>query len=84
MKSIDIILEHTSIVPYLHARNLISQYKKAKHYLLAGKTHLVNFKLRKPKKDQIYYFRINNQYRAFAFLEKGVLKVFKISDHQNG
>jgi len=67
---------------YLTARNLINQYKKAKRTLLLGDTKTVEFKLRKPKENKIYEFRINKKYRAFGFFNNSIFKVSKISDHQ--
>lgn len=84
MTHITSVVEHKSVLPYLQKRNLTDQYKKAKNFLLSGKAHLVQFKLRRPVKDKIYYFRINKQYRAFCYFENSEVKVFTISDHQNG
>lgn len=48
MPKIQQILERKEILPYLEARNLLNQYKKAKQYLLQGNTLQVKFKERNP------------------------------------
>ncbi|MDD5213619.1 MAG: hypothetical protein PHG82_04305 [Candidatus Gracilibacteria bacterium] len=77
------IIEHKDVVPYIISRNLLEQYKKAKSYLLDGLFDKVDFKIRKPKNDKVYQFRINQKYRAYCFIEGDILKIFKISDHQD-
>jgi plasmid maintenance system killer protein len=42
-----------------------------------------DFKLREPKKDWVYSFRINKQFRAFSYLKNNDLIVYKIDNHQN-
>lgn len=77
------IFERKEILPYLEARGLLNQYKKAKQYLLNGNVIQVRFKERNPKGSGIWYFRINRQFRAlFIFDEIGNLIVFKIDNHQ--
>lgn len=83
MQEIKYIKEERKVFLYLQKRNLINQYKKAKNYILAWDLQNVDFKLRKPKKDKIYYFKINNQYRAFASLFEDTLVIFEIYNHQN-
>ena len=80
---IEKILIAEDLIDFLEKRNLWNQYKKCKNYLLNWFLNKVRFKLRQPKKDWIYYFRINKQYRALAKLEWKVLKVFDIDNHQN-
>ena len=58
------------------------QYKKAKKFILEGRLSMVHFKKRKPYKSEKYYFRINKQYRAHAFIEKDILKIFFVDDHK--
>jgi hypothetical protein len=58
------IFETEEVFKYLQKRNLLKQYKKAKEYLINGSYIQTNFKLREPKKEKIYYFRINKQFRA--------------------
>lgn len=59
------ILETKKVLEFLFKRNLLSQYKKSKSYILIWLEKNVDFKLRQPKNLNIYYFRINKQYRAF-------------------
>lgn len=77
------IYERKDILPYLETRNLLDQYRKAKHLLLRGNVMQVRFKKRHPKGSGIWYFRINQQYRALCvFNAEGDLIVFSIDDHQ--
>ncbi len=77
------IYEKEQILPYLVKRGLLTQYKKAKRYLLEGGTLKVRFKERNPKGSGIWYFRINRQFRALgAFDETGNLIIFDIDNHQ--
>lgn len=74
-----------SEVTYLQKRQLEQNYKKQKNLLLEGNSDQVDFKLRKPKQEQIYSFRLNKKFRAFCIFEdseKTILRVFKINDHQ--
>lgn len=77
------IFERKEILPYLQARNLLKQYKKAKKFLLEGNTLQVKFKERNPKGSGIWYFRINRQFRALGIFDKvGNLIIFEIDNHQ--
>lgn len=77
------ILERKEILPYLEARGLLQQYKKAKHFLLQGSLLQVRFKERNPKGSGIWYFRINKQFRALGIFDaQGNLIIFKIDNHQ--
>lgn len=77
------ILEEDFISTYLESRKLLKQYKKAKNFILEGNFDLVDFKERKPKGSEIFYFRINKQFRALCyFLNSEELIVFKIDNHQ--
>lgn len=78
------ILIWDKFIEYLEERRLIRQYKKAKKYILSWNYKQVDFKLREPKKDKVYYFRINKQFRAYATVEEEwVLKIYHIDNHQN-
>ncbi len=84
MKVPNRILEKKEILSYLMKRNLLKQYKKSTKYILQWMWKSVDLKKREPKEDEILYFKINNQYRAFCFFDKDFdLIVFKIDDHQN-
>ena len=71
------------LIDFIESRNLVNQYKKAKKYILSWFFRQVDLKLREPKKEKNYYFRINKQYRAICKLEWNILKIFDIDDHQN-
>lgn len=77
------VLENDKVKKYLEGRNLIKQYKKSKNYLLQGRFFQIDFKLRKPKSERVWYFRINKQYRALGYFDDGDFIVFRIDDHQN-
>ncbi|MDQ7008775.1 MAG: hypothetical protein Q9M94_00610 [Candidatus Gracilibacteria bacterium] len=79
---IEKVLISDDLINFLERRNLDKQYKKAKNYLLDGYFEKIRFKLKEPKKDGIYYFRINIQFRALCKLEGNILKVFDIDNHQ--
>ena len=76
------ILETKEIVDYLSERGLVEQYKKVKQYLLLGLFSSVTLKKRQPKSSGVWYFRINKQFRAYAYIRGGVMKVFYIDNHQ--
>lgn len=77
------IIERPEILSFLQSRNLLVQYKKCKNYLLLGLFQSINLKVRRPKKDKIYYFRINKQYRALCVIVGNELRVIKIDDHSS-
>lgn len=84
MPKVQKIIESKSVELYLRRRGLLAQYKKAKRYLLDGRTLTVRFGERNPKGSGIWYFRINKQFRALATFDKdGDLRVFEIDNHQN-
>jgi hypothetical protein len=77
------IFEEKKVLPYLVKRGLLTQYKKAKLYLLSGNILQTKFKERSPKGSGIWYFRINKQFRALGVFDNlGNLIVFKIDNHQ--
>ena len=86
MVKIDMILEDDEVLEYLFKRNLIKQYDKKKKFILAWFPELADLKLREPKSDKKYYFRINKQFRAIAKMYKewnqNILYVWEIDDHQ--
>jgi len=81
MMKINKIIEKKEVFKFLTSRNLLSQYKKCKNYLYTGEFKSINFKLRKPQNKEIYYFRINKQYRALCVITKNELRIFKIDNH---
>ena len=70
-------------ISYLEKRNLSNQYRKAKVNLLNWRFTNINFSIREPKRNKIYYFRVNKQFRIFWYIENKVFKVIKIDNHQN-
>ena len=83
MPRIRSIYEQKDVLSYLTARTLVEQYRKAKQLLLGGNVAQVRFKKRRPKGSGIWYFRINQQYRALCvFNSDGDLIVFGIDNHQ--
>lgn len=80
---IDRVLISKKLHDYLTRRGLWRQFEKAKQYLLDWKTQNVRLKIREPKSKWIYYFRINQQYRARGVMENNSFKIFHIDDHQN-
>ena len=77
------ILEHKKVWDYIISHNLLTQYKKAKQFILDWNFKWVEFKKRRPYKSEKYYFKVNNKYRVFCFLEWTTLKIFEISVHQD-
>lgn len=83
MLHIRFIYERKDVLPYLEARNLLEQYRKAKRLLLDGNVICVRLKKRHPKGSGIWFFRINKQYRALCVFDAdGDLIVFTIDNHQ--
>lgn len=77
------VLISDDLIKYLEDRKLDEQYKKSKEYILKWFLKQVKLKLKEPKKDKIFYFRINKQFRAICKLDWEILKVFDIDNHQN-
>lgn len=67
---------------YLQKRWLEKQYQKAKLFILAGHFINVDLKIREPREDRVWYFRINRQFRALCELEGDILYVLTIDNHQ--
>ena len=76
------IYEHKDVIAYLEKKNLLTQYKKAKEGILNGNFSGNRLKVRNPKSQKIYYFRINRKYRALAQKRGDVLVVFDVDNHQ--
>ncbi len=77
------VFEPEHIIQYLEVRGLLRQYKKAKEILLSGDRIRVRFKERQPHGDNIWYFRVNKQFRAFGkFDSDGDFVIFRIDNHQ--
>lgn len=67
---------------YLVKRQLDKQYQKAKIFIIAWHFTNVDLKIREPKEDRIWYFRINKQFRALCELDGEILYVLAIDNHQ--
>ncbi len=67
---------------YLIKRQLDKQYQKARIFIIAWHFTNVDLKIREPKEDRIWYFRINKQFRALCELEWETLYVLAIDNHQ--
>jgi len=76
------IIEDKKIILFLKRRNLVLQYLKCKKLLRKNFLKMVDFKIRKPKSNNIYSFRINKKFRALGIFEQGDFRVFRIDDHQ--
>lgn len=76
------VLERPKVIAYLKKRQLEKPYLKAKEYLKNDQLEMVGFKIRKPKSENIYYFRITQKYRAIGHFIEDVFVVASISDHQ--
>jgi len=76
------IRTNPKVFDYLKKRNLESQFYKSVDYIYDWFYSKVDLKLRKPKTDSIYSFRINKQFRAFARLIDGCLYIYDINNHQ--
>ena len=77
------IIEHKDVASFLIKRDLVKQYKKAKNKILSWDLKSIDFRKRRPYKSEKYYFKINNQYRAFWYFEWNNFVIFEINDHQN-
>lgn len=78
---VDKIIERKDVVLYLEKRGLLNQYKRAKNFILLGSFYSADLKKREPKKNKIWYFRINKQFRALAYFDNDILIVFDIDSH---
>ena len=76
------VFDNEKVKKLVQKYGLKEQYLKACQYIESGNYKLVDLKLRKPKSEGIYQFRISRKYRAMAFKDGGNLVVYKISDHQ--
>ena len=77
------IFEKPKVIKYIKSRQLTKAYLKAKHYIELDLYNLVDLRKRKPKTQNKFYFKINNKYRAFGYVNKHQdFIVTEISDHQ--
>ena len=83
-----IVKELPEIWEYIISRDLSKQYKKVKEMLKNWFFKNIDFKLRQPKKFQVYQFKINKKYRWFWIFRDideytKIFIVTEISDHQD-
>ncbi len=83
-----VVKELPCVVKYIKTRNLTLQYKKVKSFLNIQYYKSIDFKLRQPKKYEVYQFKLNKKYRGFWVFRKlknneTIFIVTKISDHQD-
>lgn len=81
------IKELPEIESYTKNHNIEKQYKKVKEMFESWYMKNINFKLRQPKKLQVYQFRITKKYRWFWIFRNTkngrIFVVTNISDHQD-
>ena len=82
MYHINQVLISPDALAYLKKRKLEKQYQKAKIFILGGHMQNVDLKIREPKENDIWYFRINKQFRALCELEWDILYILTIDNHQ--
>jgi len=78
-----IVRERKSVIDYIKKRNIGKQYLKAKKSLEKNQFKQINFKIRKPKNQGIYQFRITGKYRGYGHYIDNIFVVASISDHQD-
>jgi len=77
------VFEKSDVVKYLKKRQLEKPYFQAKQFLEKGLYELVDLRKRQPKHHNLFYFKINRQYRAVGYINrKQELIVTEILDHQ--
>ena len=76
------VREEEGVVDYIKKRNLAAVYLKAKKYIEMGFYKNVDLRKRNPKKEGVFYFKIDKKYRALGYIENKTFIVTEISDHQ--
>lgn len=76
------IYEHKDVYSYLEKHQLIESYYKIKKLLLQGNFSTIQLKLRKPKTNRIFQFRLTKKYRCYCIIKDTTCTIFKIDDHQ--
>ncbi len=71
-----------TILAYLISRQILKQYLKQKRQIALGNFQGATFKKRRPFEKEMFYFRINNKYRAIGRFKEDYFVVTEISDHQ--
>lgn len=85
MKVPKYIFVHKNLEKELKKKWLWTRFEKAKNMILMWNVSSgVKFALMEPKQKQIWYFRINRQFRVLGeFDEDGNLYLTVLDDHQN-
>jgi hypothetical protein len=81
MKIEKIFIDKESML-YLEKRWLVKQFKKAKIFILNWLYKNADLKIREPKSEWKYYFKINNQYRAIWKFKWNDFIITKIFNHK--
>lgn len=76
------ILVSPDVISYIEKRGLTKQFDKAISYIESWYQQSTHLKLRRPKKDWVRYFRINQQFRALCTIEGNALFVDAVDNHQ--
>jgi len=76
------IFINEKVLKYIEKRNLMKQYEKIEKYLKEWNFRQIDLKLRQPKKDKIFYFRLNKQFRLFCKISENQIFIFEIDNHQ--
>ena len=61
----------------------MKQYEKVEKYLKDWNFNQITLRLREPKKDKIYYFKINKQFRLWCKINWNKIFIFYLDNHQN-
>ena len=64
------VFEKPKVIKYLKSRQLVKQYLKAKNYINLNLYDLADFRKRNPKNQNKFYFKINDKYRAFGYINQ--------------
>jgi plasmid maintenance system killer protein len=71
------------ILKNIEKKWLLKQYEKVEKYLKEWNFKQISLKIREPKKDKVFYFRINKQYRLYCKIENEKIYIFYLDNHQN-
>lgn len=78
----EILPYDSSIDDFLKTRRLDGQFNKQLRLLRTNpRAKSLNFELLEPKKNNMYSFRVNDQWRALCFFINNGIKIFKITDY---
>ncbi|MCH2188566.1 hypothetical protein MK079_01915 [Candidatus Gracilibacteria bacterium] len=77
------VLISEKLIDYIKQRGLSRQYQKVQKFILSGEYKLVDLRIRHPKSQKVYYFRLNKQFRCLGRLDGDTLKIYHIDNHQN-